>query len=146
GTSSQFDDFDFYGPWGTVHLDVQDHSGIVGSVRQAGMVGTDFLSLNVFTLDYEHGDVYRADQKSFCPDGVLLKAGLRPLSTAGYYASDPSKIKAGLPNVPTVPVRIGTVDAIAQLDTGFDDAVHRHSVNINTAFFSAVKAAGIKVE
>lgn len=146
GSTDQFTDFDFYGPWGTVRLTVQDHSGIQGTVRQAGIVGTDFLSLNAFTLDYEDGAVYRADAGALCPDEVLRAEGMKPLWTAGYYSSDLAEVQAGFPNVPTVPVRVGAAQAVAQLDTGYDDAVYRHSVNINRAFFEAIEAAGIDLD
>ncbi|WP_159397006.1 hypothetical protein [Sorangium cellulosum] len=146
GSADQFADFDFYGSWGTVRLDVQDHSGIHGTVRQAGILGTDFLSLNPFTLDYEAGAVYRASAASFCSDETLRAEGLRPLWAAGYYASDLSRVQPGFPNVPTVPARIGAAQAVAQLDTGFDDALYRHSVNINRAFFSALEAAGVALD
>ncbi|WP_437320590.1 hypothetical protein [Sorangium sp. So ce385] len=143
GSADRFADFDFYGPWGTVRLTVQDHSGIQGTVRQAGILGTDFLSLHAFTLDYEDGAVYRADAGALCPDEILRAEGMKPLWTAGYYSSDLAEVQAGFPNVPTVPARIGAAQAVAQLDTGYDDAVYRRSVNINRAFFAAIEAAGI---
>ena len=146
GTLDQFDGFDFFGAWGTVRLELEDHSGVQGTVHQAGIVGTDFLMFDVYTLDYEHAAVYRAPRGAFCADAVLAAAGLRPLSTASYYASDPSKLGPGASNVPTVPVRLGLAQAVAQLDTGFDDARQRHSVNVNRAFFDAIAAAGVKLE
>ncbi|XYI01925.1 hypothetical protein ACMHYB_20010 [Sorangium sp. So ce1128] len=146
GTADQFADFDFYGSWGTVRLIVQDHSGIRGTVRQAGIIGTDFLSLNAFTLDYENAAVYRADPGALCSDEILRAEGMKPLWTAGYYSSDLDEVQAGFPNVPTVPVRIGAAQAVAQLDTGYDDAVYRHSVNINRAFLEAIEAAGVELD
>lgn len=143
GTTDQFAGFDFYGPWGAVRLDVQDHSGVNGTVRQAGILGTDFLALNTFTLDYAKGVVYRADALSFCSDEILRAEGMKPLGTAGYYSYDLDKVQPGFPNVPTVPVRVGTATAVAQLDTGYDDALYKHSVNINKPFFEALKAAGV---
>lgn len=143
GSADRFADFDFYGAWGTVRLDVQDHSGVAGRVRQAGILGTDFLALNAFTLDYEQGAVYRADAASFCSDEVLRAEGMKPLSTAGFYSSDLGRVQPGFPNVPTVPVRVGSASAVAQLDTGYDDALFRHSVNVNRPFFEAMQAAGV---
>jgi hypothetical protein len=146
GTVDQFDGFDFFGVWGTVRLKLEDHSGVQGTVHQAGIVGTDFLMFDVYTLDYEHAAVYRAPRASFCADAVLSAVGLRPLSTALYYASDPSKLGPGASNVPAVPVRVGSAQAVAQLDTGFDDGRQRHSVNVNRAFFDAIQAAGVKLQ
>jgi hypothetical protein len=144
GTTNQFADFDFYGSWGTVSLNIQDHSTIqnIGPVRQAGILGTDFLSLNAFTVDYELGGLYRRDT-ALCNDSMLRSQGFHPVSTAGYYSNDLSKLKPGTANIPTVPVRIGSVQAVAQVDPGFDDRLFPHSVNINKAFFKALASAGI---
>jgi len=147
GTTNQFADFDFYGSWGTVNLNIQDHSNIqgLGAVRQAGILGTDFLSLNSFTVDYQNGALYRNDN-NFCNDSILLSEGFKPISTVGYYSNDPSKIKQGAFNIPTVPVKIGTIQAVAQIDPGFNDRIHHHSVNINKAFFDSLRAAGIQLQ
>ncbi len=45
-----------------------------------------------------------------------------------------------VPNVPTVPVRVAGVTAVAQLDTGFADVRVPHSENVNAAFFDAIRA------
>ncbi len=142
-TADKFSKFDFFGSWGTVTLKVQDHSKIKGTVRQAGIIGTDFLGLNAFTLDYAGGAVYRANEPSFCSDAILASEGFLPVSTDGFYSADLGKVRRGFPRVPTVPVRIGKATAVAQLDTGFADSVHRHSVNINRAYFKALQAAGV---
>jgi hypothetical protein len=61
-------------------------------------------------------------------------ASLSPLTTvdsagmAGYT----------VPDVPTVKVSVGGVAAIGQLDTGYDDSVDHHSVNINQAYLAAL--------
>ncbi len=47
-----------------------------------------------------------------------------------------------MPNVPTVPVRVGGADAFAQLDSGFDDTLAPRSLNVNAAFFDAIMASG----
>lgn len=145
GTADQFDGFDFYGVWGRAkfHLRVYD---IEGAVPQAGIIGTDFLARHVYTLDYQEGALYRADAASFCGDEHLRAGGFAPVTSQGYYEADLEKMRAGFPRVPTVPVRVGKVTAIAQLDTGFDDALYRHSVNINPALFQALTAAGVKLE
>ena len=43
--------------------------------------------------------------------------------------------------MPTVPVRVAGVSALAQLDTGFDDDVTPFSVNIDQAFYAAITKA-----
>jgi len=46
-------------------------------------------------------------------------------------------------NVPTLPLRIGPVQAVAQLDTGYDDSRQAPAININTALFDALRQAGV---
>ncbi|MGZ6092485.1 MAG: hypothetical protein ACXWUG_10720 [Polyangiales bacterium] len=149
GQSCTFADFDFFGSWGSVHLYTADHSGLIGGIREAGILGTDFLSVYSFALDYSGKKL----SKSACGDGELSAAGFAPLSSEGFYAKDYSKLKAlsevvsgasgGLhvPNVPTVPVKIAGVSAVAQLDTGFADSLVHHSLNVNVAYYDAIVAA-----
>lgn len=142
-SGNQFSDFDFYGLWGTVTLHLQDHSHIQ-SIQQAGILGTDFLSANVFTLDYADRVIYRAGSTNFCADSTLLGLGFKAISTAGYYANDFQKLNnICTPNIPSIPVRIGPIQAIAQIDPGYDDQLYRHAVNINQAFLTALADAGI---
>jgi hypothetical protein len=136
GSVDRFAGFEFFGPWGDVTLHVQDHSGYGGPIRQAGIVGTDFLALHVYTLDYAGGRVFRADGPG-CDDVALSGLGLAALSTAGYFARELSRVTKG-PNVPTVPVGVGAATAVAQLDTGFDDALVPNSMNINEVFFGQI--------
>jgi hypothetical protein len=124
GQACTFSDYDFFGPWGSVTLITADHSG--GTVRQAGIIGTDFLSVHVFTLDYRQKRIFEAPKA--CDDASL--AAFTPLTTTG----DP---------VPTVPVRVGGTGAIAQLDTGFADSLVRHSVNVNVALFDTIPKSAL---
>jgi len=142
---NSYDGFDFYGSWGTVTLRPQSYGHIQGKVRQAGKIGTDFLSLHVFTLDYANGSVYRANQGTFCTDAVLTEEGFKPATTAGFYSNSPGMGPNDPPNIPAVPVRVGNVTAVGQIDTGFDDGAVRHSVNINRPFFDALQAAGVRL-
>jgi hypothetical protein len=148
GQSCAFADFDFFGSWGEVHLYTADHSGLIGGVREAGIIGTDFLSVHSLALDYSAKKL----SKSTCADGDLTGVGFKALSSEGFYAKDGSKLKplsdvvsgaaAGLhvPNVPTVPVKIAGVPAVAQLDTGFADSLVPYSLNVNVAFYDAIVA------
>jgi hypothetical protein len=144
--------FAFFGPPGTVTLTTEDFSGIAGSVRQAGIIGTDFLSEGIFTLAYGAGLAFDQSSTAFCSSTAMTQAGFAPLSTAGFFENDLSLLKpftsvdsrgaAGttVPDVPTVPIQIAGVSAVAQLDTGFDDSVTKFSLNINEAFFLAIQA------
>ncbi len=159
GAYCSFGAFDFFGSWGAVTLITEDYSFLYNSVRQAGILGTDFLSVFPFTLDYvgvQNGGVsvynpqiWKSTTDAFCTDGELIGAGYTPLPTDGFYtndfknlrplsdvlvSSDPTKTDhLTVPNVPTVPVTIVGIHALAQLDTGYDDRIYRHSINVNQA-------------
>jgi hypothetical protein len=67
-------------------------------------------------------------------------SGLRPLSDV--LSSPDAAATSGyvVPNVPTVPITIAGVAALAQLDTGYDDRITRHSININQAMLALLQA------
>lgn len=158
-----FSSFDFFGEWGSVALRTDDHRGFGGAVRQAGILGTDFLAVYAFTLDYAGQTLRRAERGArpsastsefagsgdagdggptspgaFCSDTTLKAAGFSPLNTAGYYSHTPGSMSG--PNVPTVPLAVAGARAVAQLDTGFDDGFVPHAINVNEAFFRAIQA------
>jgi hypothetical protein len=145
--------FAFFSPPGDVFLTTEDFSGLMGSVRQAGIIGTDFLSEHVITLGYGDKLVLASPASGLCSDAKLEAAGLVALSTAGFYENDLSKLKPetevdstassgiSVPNVPTVSVSVAGASAVAQLDTGFDDDVTAFSVNVNPAYLSAITSA-----
>jgi hypothetical protein len=153
GVSCTVADFAFFGPPSSVVLVTEDYSDVTGSVRQAGLVATDFLSEHVVTLAYAAGTAYASPSSSFCSDAALGAAGFVALTTKGFYENDLSLLEpfsdvdegasgdSTVPDVPTVPVSLGGATALAQLDTGFDDDVTPFSVNINTAFYMAIAAA-----
>ncbi len=72
------------------------------------------------------------------------------MSSSGFYSTRLSNLQrlssvidggsttVTVPNVPTIRLRLSGVTALAQLDTGFDDAVVRNSININAAFLNAL--------
>ena len=157
GERCTFHGFDLFGDVGDVQLVTADHEGYgAGVVRPAGILGTDLLSRAVFTLDYAGKTLRRAEEATRCDEDELAALGFAPLSSAGFYAatlgglaplgSVVSDAPAGVlvPNVPSVPLRIGAARAPAQLDTGFDDYVHPLSINVNEAFFAAITKASPK--
>lgn len=152
GSVDRYDDFSFFGSWGQVRLPLAGQTGLIGSVPQAGIIGTDFLASHIYTLDYPEGRLYRSRRGAFCADNVLEAAGFVSLSSQDYYAEGSGALscpRAGgpaCPNVPAVPIRIGPVEAVAQLDTGYDDGTQPLSVNINVALFEALGRAGIRLQ
>jgi hypothetical protein len=152
GQSCTVDGFAFFSSPGAVTLVTADFSGVKATVRQAGIIGTDFTSLKILTLSYGGGRILASAKTGFCSDAALGAAGLSALPTTGFYSNSFATLKpmssvdasAGsghVPNVPTVPVRVGGASAVAQLDTGFDDALVPFSVNVNGAFFDAIQAS-----
>lgn len=157
GQRCTFDAFDLFGDLGQVTLTTADHEGYgAGKVRPAGILGTDLLSRMVLTLYYSGLRVHRADEITRCDDDGFAAEGLVPLSSVGFYASDVTTLKplrevvsdaaSGItvPNVPTVPIRVGNTAAPVQLDTGFDDYLYPFSINVNEAFFAAITKAAPK--
>jgi len=150
GTVDRYASFTFFGSWGPVQLGLQPQAPATSRLRQAGVLGTDFLAAHIYTLDYRAGRLHRALREGFCSDAQLAAAGYRALATRDYYAAQPATLtcpRAGGPgrcvNIPTVPVRIGAVQAVAQLDTGYDDGQQPYSLNINAALFDALQQAGV---
>lgn len=141
GTNDQWDGFVFFGPWARVVLPVRDFSAFDEPVRQAGILGTDFLSIHSYLIDWSARRLTRFD--SSCPVDAIVAAALRPLSTDGYYTDQPATLDPGVPNVPTVPVRIGRAEAPAQIDTGYDDALVGPALNVNRAFLDRIDPADL---
>lgn len=135
GTYNQWNGFDFFGPWATVTLGVQDLSHFTGPPPQAGILGTDFLSLDAYLVDWTTRIIARVD----CTDLQLEAAGLTPFSVAGSFSDTPATLPAGVPNVPAVPLKLGTATAFpAQVDTGYGDALYGPAININRALFDRI--------
>ncbi len=153
GTRDQFAGVDFFGPWAPLRLSVQDQSGITGPLKQAGLIGTDWINQSVLTLDYANGLVHRARREAFCSEDALRRAGFQPLSSREYFGDNPSALRCpsaprlgSCPNIPTIPVRIGRVQAVAQVDTGYDDGRYAPSLNINQAWFTELQNSGVGLE
>lgn len=152
GQSCAFEAFSFGGEQGRALLLTADYSKLHLDLRQAGLIGTDFLSESAYTLDFAAGRFYGAGRAGFCSPDALRAAGFAPLSAAGYFSDDTSKLlplssldgnyqgPLSVPNVPAVPVRVAGVEAVAQIDTGYSDYLVRHAVNINQALFSRIEA------
>ena len=143
--------FSFFGTTASVQLTTENYLGLGGSVRQAGLVGTDLLKEQVFIIDYQGRNLYAAP--AACTDNDLKAAGYVQLTTAGFYENDVSKLYpvtdtgidaapgTTVQNIPTVPVTVAGVPALAQLDTGFDDSATPYSVNVNKAFYDSITGA-----
>jgi hypothetical protein len=108
---------------------------------QLGVIGDDLLSRLTVQLS---GNVAYLGAESCRPEALVARS-LTPVAQNGFFSSDPSKIKAGLPNVPVVFLRLGEVRAWAQIDTGYEDAVYPRSVDVNQALFDRLVRSGVKI-
>jgi hypothetical protein len=114
-----------------------DSRSYLQNVKQAGVVGTDFLTEQIYTVAYGIHSLYKAQREKFCSPPVLLSAGFRPVTGVGYFAFDFATVQNTLKhqNVATAPVQFGSVRTWAELDTADADLYFPHSVSINRALF-----------
>jgi hypothetical protein len=110
--------------------------------RQLGVIGTDILSL--LTVQMTGNTVFVGTQP--CDSSALRARGLVPIAQKDFFSSDPSTIDGKHPNVPVVFLRLGEVHTWAQIDTGYDDVVYRHSVDINEALFKRLIREGMTLD
>jgi hypothetical protein len=145
GTADRFDGFRFFGDWDTVRLTPSNHAGVDDlPFRQAGIIGTDFLSTAAFTIDYAGGGLHRASAQRLCNDEQMRAHGFVAVSAAGYFANDPRVLKATPYQLPAVPIRLGPVAGLGILDPGFADNGFPHSLVINEAFFRELRGALVR--
>lgn len=109
--------------------------------RQLGVIGTDFLSL--LTVQITEGAVFLGEQP--CQPAIMRARGFVPVSQDYFFSSDPSAMDARLPNVPIVFLRLGATRVWAQIDTGYDDAIYPHSVDINQALYERLIKDGMRL-
>jgi hypothetical protein len=110
--------------------------------RQLGVVGTDILSL--LTVQMTENTVFVGAQP--CDSNALRARGLVPIAQRDFFSSDPSMIDGKHPNVPVVFLRLGEVRTWAQIDTGYDDVVYEHSIDINEALFQRLVTEGMTLD
>ena len=109
---------------------------------QLGVIGANLLSQ--LTVQLTENAIYLGAEP--CRREALIARGLVPIAQNGFFSSEPSTTDARLPNVPVVFVRLGEVRAFAQIDTGYEDAIYAHSVDINQALFERLVQSGIKLD
>jgi hypothetical protein len=121
-----------------------------------GVVGTDLLSVLTVQLSPDAAYIGRAP----CAAAAMRQRGFAPISQAGFFGSvglsedqhhitgvaDELQDDERYPNVPVVYMSIGGVHAFAQLDTGYDDLVYAHSVDVNQPLFDRLIEAGLPLE
>ena len=109
---------------------------------QLGVIGDDLLSQ--FTVQLTDSTAFLSAET--CRPEALMARGLTPVAQTGFFSSKPSKGAAGLPNVPVIFLRVGDVRVWAQIDTGYEDFVYSHSIDINQALFDRLVGSGVKLD
>jgi len=108
---------------------------------QLGVIGDDLLSR--LTVELTESTAYIGEEP--CRPEALAARGLTPVAESGFFSSDPASVRAGLPNVPVVFLRLGAIRAWAQIDTGYEDSVYLRSVDVNQALFDRLARSGVKM-
>ena len=107
-----------------------------------GIIGTDFLSKMSAHLSYGLlRDAVRLGPGP-CDATALQSLGFVPIPQVAFSATGGNGIG---PNVPVLPVSIAGIAVPAQIDSGYDDTLLKHSIDINEAFQRKLLAAGIKL-
>jgi hypothetical protein len=110
----------------------------------AGVIGTDFLSLRVAEFHYDASEPYLGVSEQRCPPSQFEDAGFTSIAQDGFYSSDPTRLRPNTLNIPVVFIRVGSVVAPAQIDSGFSETGNvRGVVQINEALLAALRNAGI---
>jgi hypothetical protein len=108
---------------------------------QLGVIGDDLLFR--LTVQLTESTAFLGVEP--CRPEALVARGLTPIVQNGFFSSDPTTTRVGLPNVPVVFLRLGEVRAFAQIDTGYEDVVYPRSVDINQALFDGLIRSGVKM-
>ena len=118
----------------------------LGNGERLGVIGTDLLSRLTADFDFRDGggDVVFSERP--CDRATLGRRGMIAISQNGFFSSDYSRVRAGMPNVPIVWLRIGPVAVWAQIDTGYDDSVLPPSIDINDRLYEKLVAAGVAMK
>lgn len=113
------------------------------SGEQLGLVGTDFLSQMSATLSYDAvgGHVRLSAQP--CDAGRLAESGYVPIDQTGYFSARPAGKRA---NVPVLFISLGSVTVAAQIDSGYEDRLSHHAIDINEPLHRRLVEAGMKLE
>ena len=108
------------------------------------MIGTDFLSLRIAEFHYDARQPYLTVSQQRCPARQFEDGGFTSISQEGYYSADSTRLRPNTLNIPVIFIRVGSVIAPAQIDSGFSESGGvRGVVQINEALFRDLGNAGI---
>jgi hypothetical protein len=109
---------------------------------QLGVIGTDLLSR--LSVQFAGASVFVGAEP--CRPEALRARGYAAISQRGFFAADPQLNDDHHPNVPVVFIGLGGVRAPAQVDTGYDDIVYTHSVDVNQPLFNQLLESGVVMD
>jgi hypothetical protein len=116
--------------------------------REAGVIGTDFLSLRTIEFRYDTVRPYAVVSTAPCPARSLEDAGFVAIPQHGHYAADLNRLQPGMDNIPVIFLRIGGVIAPAWIDSGFGEGrnARRGVVQVNEQLFRKLREAGVAMQ
>jgi hypothetical protein len=109
---------------------------------QLGILGVDFLSL--LSVEFSEGAAFVGAEP--CRPDALRGRGLVPIDQSGFFSSNAARIGRKHPNVPVVFLGLGNIHTWAQIDTGYDDVLYPHSVDINAPLFQRLIDSGAALD
>src|SRR5215831_914620 len=129
--------------WGTFRArDFTGFDRFTPGGHQAGIIGTDCLSLRTVELHYETEQPYMALSRLGCAAKRMTAAGFIAVDQRGYYSHDTSHLTVVRgSNSPVIFLRIGGVSFPAWIDTGWGSQTGL--VAINEKVLDALRHAGV---
>ena len=107
-------------------------------VENGAILGTDVLSKSSVVIAPETIEI----SAERCDPQRLAAAGFRRVDERGFFAADPA-LRGRVANVPVLPLRIGDMQAEAQIDTGYGDRAYPFSIDINQAMLAGLRLQGV---
>ena len=134
------------GTFAAVDLSHFDAPG--GRGREAGVIGTDFLSLRTMEFRYDTARPYAVVSTAPCPARSLEDAGFVAIPQHGHYAAELNRLQPGMDNIPVAFMQMGGVIAPAWIDTGFGEGRNagRGVVQINEPLLRKLREAGVAMQ
>jgi hypothetical protein len=119
--------------------------------QQHGVVGVDLTESQNVELNYDRADKRSATISAYnaaCDTSKFSAAGFVKIGQAGHWAKG-GVAPDGIHNGPVAYFSLVDGKGVAtklywaQLDTGYEDSLLAHSIDINTALFTSLQSSGI---
>jgi hypothetical protein len=115
--------------------------------QTSGLIGTDVFRRRTVEFQFDAAPP-RIVVSSQCSIRQFEDAGFMSIPQRGHYSFDPRHLGPGLPNIPMILMRIGSVTAPALIDSGSGEnpKARRGIVQVNDALFQILRAGGISMQ